>query len=90
MAQLQSGTTPSMGGVEWAMLLALSILWGGSVFFNGVIVQALPPLTVVFLRTGIAALALWTFCRVTRVAMPVPSAFTATVAGTKPVSALRQ
>lgn len=45
----------TMGPAEWAMLLALSLLWGGSFFFNGVVVKALPPLTIVFLRVALAA-----------------------------------
>jgi drug/metabolite transporter (DMT)-like permease len=40
------------------MLLALSILWGGSFFFVGVAVKELPPLTIVLLRVGLAALIL--------------------------------
>ena len=48
----------TMGAVEWGMLLALSVLWGGSFFFVGVAVEALPPLTIVALRVGLAALAL--------------------------------
>ncbi|MBE7183880.1 MAG: DMT family transporter [Methylobacterium mesophilicum] len=43
---------------EWAMLLLLSVLWGGSFFFNGVALHALPPLTLVVLRVGLAALIL--------------------------------
>lgn len=42
----------------WIALLALSVLWGGSFFFIGVAVEALPPLTIVILRVGLAALAL--------------------------------
>lgn len=48
----------TMGPAEWAMLIALSLLWGGSFFFNGVAVKALPPLTLVFLRVALAALTL--------------------------------
>jgi drug/metabolite transporter (DMT)-like permease len=48
----------SMGGAEWAMLLALSVLWGGSFFFTGLALRALPPLTLVVLRVGLAALIL--------------------------------
>lgn len=48
----------TMGALEWALLLLLSILWGGSFFFVGVAVKALPPFTLVVLRVGIAALAL--------------------------------
>ena len=43
---------------DWALLFLLSILWGGSFFFAAVAVRELPPLTVVALRTGIAALVL--------------------------------
>lgn len=44
---------------NWLMLLLLSVLWGGSFFFIGVAVKAFPPLTIVSLRLGIAALMLW-------------------------------
>jgi len=49
----------SMGTKDWAMLLSLSFLWGGSFFFVGVAVTELPPLTIVTLRVGIAAMILW-------------------------------
>jgi len=48
----------SMSAYEWAMLISLSILWGGSFFFVGVLVDDLPPFTIVGLRVGMAALAL--------------------------------
>jgi drug/metabolite transporter (DMT)-like permease len=48
----------SMGLSEWSLLIALSILWGGSFFFVGVAVLALPPFTIVVLRVGLAAIAL--------------------------------
>ena len=41
------------------MLVALSVLWGGSFFFVEVLVDHLPPLTIVACRVGLAALALW-------------------------------
>ena len=44
---------------EWLLLVILSVLWGGSFFFVGVAVEALPPLTIVTLRVSLAALALW-------------------------------
>ncbi len=47
-----------MGGAEWLLLVTLSMLWGGSFFFAKVAVSALPPLTVVLARVGIAAVAL--------------------------------
>ena len=49
----------SMGSKDWAMLLSLSFLWGGSFFFVGVAVTELPPLTIVTLRVAIAAMILW-------------------------------
>ncbi|MGG2476396.1 EamA family transporter, partial [Rhizobium sp. BR5] len=39
-----------MDAREWAMLIALSLLWGGSFFFIGVAVKELPPVTIVTLR----------------------------------------
>ena len=50
--------TRGMGGAEWGMLSLLSLAWGGSFFFYKVLVQALPPFTVVLGRMAIAALAL--------------------------------
>ncbi|MFT6580233.1 MAG: drug/metabolite transporter (DMT)-like permease [Alphaproteobacteria bacterium] len=49
----------SMSLLEWAMLLTLSVLWGGSFFFVGVAVAELPTFTIVVLRVGLAAIALW-------------------------------
>jgi drug/metabolite transporter (DMT)-like permease len=48
----------TMTRVEWAMLLVLSVLWGGSFFFTGVALSGVPPLTLVVLRVGVAALIL--------------------------------
>lgn len=48
----------SMGLVEWLLLISLSILWGGSFFFVGIAVHALPRMTIVALRLGLAFMAL--------------------------------
>ena len=40
------------------MLLALSVLWGGSFFFNGIAVRELPVVTIVTLRVLLGALTL--------------------------------
>jgi len=48
-----------MSTKDWAMLLLLSFLWGGSFFLIGVVVAELPPLTIVTLRVGVAAITLW-------------------------------
>ena len=42
----------------WTLLITLSVIWGGSFFFNGVLVRELPPLTIVFFRVFLAAMAL--------------------------------
>lgn len=47
-----------MGPLEWAMLLALAVVWGGSFFFNGIAVRELPVFTVVVSRVVLAALIL--------------------------------
>lgn len=48
----------AMSAAEWAMLLALSLIWGGSFFFNKILLGAFEPLTIVLGRVGIAAVAL--------------------------------
>jgi len=53
-----------MNWVDWTMLIALSILWGGSFFFVGVVVDSLPPFTIVALRVALAAAALYVVLRV--------------------------
>ena len=58
---MSSSINSEMGTKEWVMLLTLSLLWGGSFFFVEVIISELPPLTVVFLRVVLAAVALWLF-----------------------------
>lgn len=50
-----------MTGPVIAMLLALSLLWGGSFLFVGIAVSEVPPFTIVLVRVGLAALALSTF-----------------------------
>ncbi|SDY12887.1 hypothetical protein SAMN05444340_103349 [Citreimonas salinaria] len=60
----------SMRAFEWAMLLVLSVLWGGSFFFVGVAVRDLPTLTIVVLRVGLAALVLWGIVAVLGRALP--------------------
>ncbi|WP_377397051.1 DMT family transporter [Rhizobium helianthi] len=54
-----------MNAVEWLMLVSLSLLWGGSFLFNGVLVQAWQPLTIVTARVALAALCLWIVIGVT-------------------------
>jgi len=51
--------TAAMSALAWFLLIALSVLWGGSFFFVGVAVAEIPPLTLVTLRVAIAAAMLW-------------------------------
>jgi drug/metabolite transporter (DMT)-like permease len=59
-----------MSALAWSLLVALSVLWGGSFFFVGVAVAELPPLTLVVLRVGLAAAILWAALPLLRVAPP--------------------
>jgi len=44
---------------DWIMLLALSLLWGGSFLFVELALAGLPPLTIVWTRVALAAVLLW-------------------------------
>jgi len=59
-----------MSRYEWLLLIILSIVWGGSFFFVGVAVEALPPLTIVSLRVSLATLALLAVVHFTGLRMP--------------------
>jgi drug/metabolite transporter (DMT)-like permease len=60
----------TMGSRDWGLLVLLSLLWGASFFFTGVAVKALPPLTIVALRVGLAAVMLLAIVRVMGLPMP--------------------
>ncbi|MEO1034175.1 MAG: DMT family transporter [Pseudomonadota bacterium] len=45
--------------LQWLLLATLSVLWGGSFFFVELLLETLPPLTIVTLRVAIAAMVLW-------------------------------
>jgi drug/metabolite transporter (DMT)-like permease len=64
----------TMGRRDWALLGALSVLWGGSFLFVGVAVREIPPLLLVAARVLIAALALHAVLRVTRTPFPATRA----------------
>lgn len=49
------GTARAMTSGEWLMLLALSLIWGGSFFFNEIALRDLPTFTVVVARVVLAA-----------------------------------
>src|SRR5262245_49365553 len=60
----------SIDARDWSLLGLLSILWGGSFFFNGVVLRELPPFTVVFLRVALAAIMLLPLLWLYRIRFP--------------------
>ncbi|MGX1740879.1 DMT family transporter [Bosea sp. NPDC055353] len=60
-----------MGPLEWLLLIVLSLLWGGSFFFNKLTVAEWPPFAVVQVRVGLAALALLLVVRIAGQSMAV-------------------
>ncbi len=48
-----------MGPIEIGLLLFISLCWGGSFFFIEILLDYLPPLTIVTLRIGLAVIVLW-------------------------------
>ena len=55
---------------DWSLLGVLSVLCGGSLFFNGAALKELPPLTLVFLRVTLAATMLLPLLRIQRIRFP--------------------
>ena len=55
---------------DWSLLGVLSVLWGGSFFFNGVVLREVPPLTVVLLRVALASVLLLPLLRAYRIRFP--------------------
>ncbi|NNE56792.1 MAG: EamA family transporter [Hellea sp.] len=59
-----------MRPLDIAILILLSILWGGSFFFIEVLVDYWPPLTIVTIRVAIAAVILWMILLARRIPIP--------------------
>ncbi|BDA85611.1 ABC transporter permease [Aureimonas sp. SA4125] len=57
----------AMNGRLWTLLLLLGLLWGGSFFFTQIVLREIPPLSLVALRVGLAALALLGFLALRRI-----------------------
>ena len=55
---------------DWLLLGLLSILWGGSFFFNSAALRELPPLTLVLLRVALGAAFLLPLLRLYRISLP--------------------
>ncbi len=68
---MRDGDSPRhLGIAEWGMLVTLSLIWGGSFFFNAVAVAEVPTLTVVFARVAGGAVLLWAFIHLAGGRMP--------------------
>ena len=48
-----------MSRADWAILLILAVLWGGSFFFIGIAIHSVAPMTLVLLRVSLASAFLW-------------------------------
>ncbi|MFK7902938.1 MAG: DMT family transporter [Nitratireductor sp.] len=59
-------TAPILTNKTWAMLILLATIWGGSFLFGRIAVQEVPVFSLVFLRVGLAAIALWAFILITK------------------------
>jgi len=66
--------TLRMGARDWAILLFLSVLWGGSFFFIDVAVESVAPLTLVLVRVTIAAAILLALLKATGRPLPLARA----------------
>lgn len=55
---------------DWSLLAVLSVLWGGSFFFNGAALRELPPLTLVLLRVALGAAMLLPLLRMQGIGFP--------------------
>ncbi|MFC1457526.1 DMT family transporter [Microvirga arabica] len=60
----------TMTASDWALLIALSVVWGGSFLFVGIAVKELPPLTIVASRVGMGAVALLAVLRLMGLQLP--------------------
>jgi drug/metabolite transporter (DMT)-like permease len=60
----------AMNPFEWAILILLAVLWGGSYFYNAVALTALPPFTIVAFRVALGAALLYGVLKLAGQAMP--------------------
>ncbi len=62
-----------MSRADWAILLILSVLWGGSFFFIGIAIHSVAPLTLVLLRVSLASALLWVWRLIRREPLALPA-----------------
>ncbi len=60
----------SMTATEWGLLLLLCTVWGGSYFYNGIAIRAVPPFSIVAFRVTLGAALLYLVVRLSGQAMP--------------------
>ncbi|CAN5182991.1 DMT family transporter [soil metagenome] len=60
----------AMTPAEWALLVTLAILWGGSYFYIGVAIKVLPALSIVAVRVGVGGALLWLVVRMSGQRLP--------------------
>lgn len=63
-------TIRPMGIMQWAILMLLSLLWGGSFFFMKYAVLELPVLSIVLIRVSLAAICLSVYLYIVGVKLP--------------------
>jgi drug/metabolite transporter (DMT)-like permease len=61
-----------MKRIDWLRLLILSLVWGGSFIFFRILAAQLPPMTTVFFRVAIGALAVLGFMRLDGAKLDLP------------------
>lgn len=66
----QAPVHKTMTASDWALLIALSVVWGGSFLFVGIAVKELPPLTIVASRVLMGAAALLIVLRILGLHLP--------------------
>jgi drug/metabolite transporter (DMT)-like permease len=66
----QAPVQKTMTASDWALLIVLSVVWGGSFLFIAVAVKELPPLTIVACRVALGALALHLVLKAMGVRLP--------------------
>ena len=76
----QQAASLAMTPLTWALLVLLSLCWGGSFFFTGIAITELPTFTIVVLRVGLAALALWAVVLASATDMPENLSFWCAIA----------
>jgi drug/metabolite transporter (DMT)-like permease len=60
----------AMGAVDWAQIVLLSVVWGGSYFFVAIAVKEVHPFVIVFSRVAIGAAILILVARLSGLRMP--------------------